>query len=343
MSGSDRRELDIRLLRILQLLLKERSVSRVAEKLGQTQPAVSATLRQLREIFGDPLLVRSGNSLVPTVRAIEMIATIDTTLASFDQIATSRDEFRPEIARRRVNMMASKGLAMLCIPRLVELLDQEAPGVELEISTIPRDGSLERQLERGELDLVIGNWPAPAPDLRMAPLFEADIICMMRPSHPLANRPGVDLTTYLDQSHISPTPASIEQWSPIDGRLAQLNLHRRIVVSVPEYFMIPYVLTKADLILTTARPFAEHVAAFMPPFSIIGAPPELGTMKFCMLWHERAHNSAFERWFRNLVRTVAREVEVLHGAKSLHKQPSITPISVRRMASSRPAVFTGER
>jgi DNA-binding transcriptional LysR family regulator len=106
MSGTDRRELDIRLLRILQLLLKERSVSRVAERLGQTQPAVSATLRHLREIFGDPLLVRSGNSLVPTVRAIEMAATIDTTLASFELIATSRDEFKPEIARRRVSMVA---------------------------------------------------------------------------------------------------------------------------------------------------------------------------------------------------------------------------------------------
>src|SRR5687768_13647845 len=85
MNGSDRRELDIRLLRILQLLLTERSVSRVAERLGQTQPAVSATLRQLREIFGDPLLVRSGNSLVPTVRAIEMAAAVEATLASFDQ------------------------------------------------------------------------------------------------------------------------------------------------------------------------------------------------------------------------------------------------------------------
>jgi DNA-binding transcriptional LysR family regulator len=295
-------------LRILQLLLKEQSVSRVAERLGQTQPAVSGSLRQLRAIFGDPLLVRSGNRLVPTVRALELAPVIAATLASFDLIANSRDEFRPEIARRRVNLVASNGLSMLLVPRLVELLRDQAPRVELEISAVPRDGSLERQLEAGEIDLVIGNWPAPARTLRTMPLFESDIVCMTRPAHPLARQTRIDMQTYLEQAHVSPTPASIPQWSPIDGHLARLNLRRRIVVSVPEYFLIPYILARDDLVLTTARPFAEHMAAFMP-FAILKAPPELGSMKFYMLWHERTHTSAFERWLRDLVRRVAKEIQ----------------------------------
>jgi DNA-binding transcriptional LysR family regulator len=341
MSGLDRRELDIRLLRILQLLLMERSVSRVAERLGQTQPAVSATLRQLREIFGDPLLVRSGNSLVPTVRAIEMAAAVDATLASFDQVATWRDEIRPEIARRRVNIVASNGLTMFFVPRLVEVLHKQAPGIELEISAVPSDGSLARRLESGEADLVVCNWPAPAEDLRTAPLFETDIVCMTRLSHPLAKQTRIDLPAYLAQSHISPTPPSIPQWSPIDGRLAQLNLRRRIAVTVPEYFMIPYILALDDLVLTTARPFADHFASFMP-FAILEAPRELGSMKFSMLWHERTHTSTFEHWLRDIVRKVAKEIWTADGPHTLHKPPPISPISGQQMAAPHSAAFTDD-
>jgi DNA-binding transcriptional LysR family regulator len=339
MSSSEPRGLDIRLLRILQLLLKERSVSRVAERLGQTQPAVSATLRQLREIFGDPILVRSGNSLTPTARAIEMAATVDTALANFDKLVTSRDEIQPEIACRLVRIVTSNGLAMLLVPRLVELLRKKAPGLDLEISTLPADGSLERGLESGEINLVIGIWPAPANDLRLAPLFEADIVCMVRPSHPLATQARIDLRTYLAQSHISPTSPSISQLSPIDGRLAQLKLNRRISVTVPEYFMIPYVLASDDLVLTTARPFAEHVTSFMP-FATIEAPPELGSMKFSMLWHERAHASAFERWLRDMVRRVAKEIRTVDAPKPFHKPSAIPPISTEQMAApSRPRLY----
>jgi DNA-binding transcriptional LysR family regulator len=341
MTGSDRRELDIRLLRILQLLLTERSVSRVAERLGQTQPAVSATLRQLREIFGDPLLVRSGNSLVPTVRAIEMAAAVDATLASFDQVAHWRDEIRPEIAHRRVNIVVSNGLTMFFIPRLVELLRKQAPGIELEISAVPSDGSLPRRLENGEVDLVVGNWPEPEENLRVAPLFEADIVCMVRPSHPLAQQSRIDLETYLAQSHISPTSPSISQWSPISGRLAQLNLRRRIAVTVPEYFMIPYILARDDLVLTTARPFAEHVGSFMP-LAILEAPPELGSMKFSMLWHERTHTSTFEQWLRDIIRRTAKADWTADGPYTLHKSPAISPISGQQMAVPHRAAFTDE-
>ncbi|MBN9084083.1 MAG: LysR family transcriptional regulator [Rhizobiales bacterium] len=339
MSVLGRRELDIRLLRVLQLLLQERSVSRVAERLGQSQPAVSATLRQLREIIGDQLLVRSGNSLVPTARAVEISETVDATLAGFDQIATWRDEIQPEIARRHVRIVASNGLAVLFVPRLVELLRKEAPGVELEFCGVPIDGSLPKRLESGEVDLIIGNWPSPAEDLRIAPLMETDIVCMARPSHPLAKHTALDLECYMEQAHVSPTPTAVMHWSPIDGRLAQMHRQRNVAISVPEYSMIPYVLSRADLLFTTARPFAEHLASFMP-FSILGAPPELGRMKFYMLWHERAHNSAFERWLRDIVRKVAAEIRSIDTPPALHKSPVMAPIMAQQMAAQRSKAFT---
>jgi DNA-binding transcriptional LysR family regulator len=300
-------ELDVRLLRVLQLLLQERSVSRVADQLGQSQPAVSATLRQLRNIIGDELLVRSGKGLVLTSLAADLLGTVNATVSGFDEIAHWRDETRPENARRRVRLVAPAGLALAFVPRLTEILKSSAPGIELDIYSVPDDGSLLHRMESGEIDLVIGNWPSPPDNLRISPLFETDIICVVRPSHPLAKARSIDLATYMTQSHISPTPSSVMQWSPIDGRLSQLNLQRSVTVSVPEYSMIPYVLSRVDLVFTTARPFAEYLASFFP-LSIVDAPAEFGKMKFYMLWHERAHNSGFERWLREIVRGVAIEI-----------------------------------
>lgn len=306
--GTRHRELDIRMLRVLQLLLQERNVSRVAEKLGQSQPSTSLTLKRLRDIIGDPLLVRSGNSLVPTANAMALMEAIDSTLAGFDRIIGWRDDIAPRMAARKVRIVMSNAIAMLFAPSFVERIRAEAPNIDVEFRGVPADGSLAHALESGEVDIVIGNWPSPAENLRMAPLFETDIVCMTRRSHPLAKNTKIDMEAYLAQAHISPTPAVISQWSPIDGKLAQLNLRRTIAVSVAEYALIPYVLARSDLVFTTGRPFAEHLATLMP-FTIFDAPSELGRMKFYMLWHQRAHNSGFEKWLRNTARKVAGQIQ----------------------------------
>ncbi|MFX7934398.1 hypothetical protein ABTK33_20140, partial [Acinetobacter baumannii] len=91
--------------------------------------------------------------------------------------------------------------------------------------------------------------------------FDTDIVCMLRPTHPLARATAMPLDLYLAQEHLSPTPHAGALFSPIDGRLAQLGVNRRIAVSVPEYALAPYVLSRDDLIFTTGRPFADHFAS----------------------------------------------------------------------------------
>jgi DNA-binding transcriptional LysR family regulator len=308
------RSLDVKTLRLLGLLLKERSVSKTALLLGQSQPSVSSALKRLRVVLDDPLLVRSGQNLVLTERGEEVRETVGRILEQMDRLLDPDDGFDPAKSQRRLRIAAANCFSTFLVPRLIEVIYREAPGMRIDLVVPPGDAALMRGLEEGELDAIIGNWPMPPENLRYAPLFVSEIACVVRAGSPLARREGISLAEYLTLDHLSPTPSSSFAHSPIDGRLAQLNLSRRIAVSVPEYALAPQVLNRTDLIFTTGRPFAEHLAQEMP-FTVFDAPEELGLMNFYLLWHERAHLSNCNRWLRSKIRHVAREFADLAPAK----------------------------
>lgn len=298
---------DLRLLRMLSLLVAESGVSRVAEQLGQSQPAVSATLKRLRELTGDPLLVRSGSHLVPTERAVELKREADRILRGIDSLSAPAQKFDPLTCARHLRIVATTCFSVLLVPLIVRRVRESAPHLTLELFQAPADGSVDKVLEKGEVDLVLGNWPAPALDFRIAQLFESETVCVFRRGHGLARRHHLGLDDYLAQEHLSPTLMDGAARSPIDGRLLQIGRKRRVMATVPEFGLVPHVLQASDLVFTTAREFAEHIAASLP-LSIVEAPPELGRMTLFMLWHERTHASPVHRWMRGLIRTVATDV-----------------------------------
>ena len=298
---------EIRHLRVLRALLAESSVSRAADALGQSQPAVSATLRQLRDVFGDPLLVRSGAGMVRTERAEAIAAQVEAVLEGVDSLLEPPGEFDPETATRQVRIIAYLGLGSLLVPALVRALRAEAPGIRLEILQPGTPDVIKQQLQDGEVDLVIANRQEPFQNLRFAPLIECDIACIVSASHPLAGRGEIDLDTYLSLDHISPSPAALVSGAPIDGRLADLGLKRRVAVTVPEYALARYIVPGSNLVFTTAWPYAEDMAASLP-VEILKAPPELGRMNAYSFWHEKSLQSAFGRWLRGTVRRVAERL-----------------------------------
>jgi len=300
--------LDVRLMRMLRILLTECSVSRTAEILGHTQPTVSLALRRLREILDDPLLVRSGSRLVPTPRGLELRDSVNEIIIDIEQRLGPRREFDPARTRRPFRIIADNCLGMLMIPWIVARLRQLAPRAVIELSHMPRPEELIPMLGSGTVDLAIGNWPSPPSTLRTAALFSTQISCVVNGRHPLAHARQVTMETYLQLDHVSPSPKECAAFSPIDGRLLALGLSRRVAVSVPEYAMVPHILAQSDLVFTTGRPFAEQLAESRP-FSVLDAPRELGTMNFYMLWHERNHRAAPHRWLRETLRGVALELK----------------------------------
>lgn len=300
--------LDSRQLRILLTLLEQRSVTRTAEMLEQSQPYVSLVLRRLRAKLGDPLLVRSGSKLVPTERALQIAEPLRAVLAGIDEIVRPDAAFEPETATGTFRIASADCMEAFFLPRLISRIRQTAPGMRLMLRSIEAGYDYAAALEKGELDAVIGNWPSPPQNLRTVHLLVDDIVCLFGSGHKLARTRRLTMKRYLENDHLAPVPTSATDPGPIDGRLAELGLSRDIRVFVPEFNLVPYVLVSSDLVFTSSRHFAEHYAGFLPIVSI-DAPEEFGKMRFYLLWHERTQTAPSSIWLRKQIIAVARELE----------------------------------
>lgn len=310
--------LDLRQLRVLRALLSENSVSKAAEVLGQSQPSVSATLRQLRDTLGDQLLVRSGAGMVRTERAESIADEVDILLNRFEELLDPPGDFDPSQSDRHVRIIAYLGLGSLLIPALIRAFRIQAPHMRLEFLQPQSPDIIKQQLQDGEVDLVIANRLTPFPNLRFAPLIECDIACIMSTAHSLADVKQLTLEQYLALEHLSPSPATLLSGAPIDGRLEELGLQRNISVTVPEYALARYIVPGSNLVFTTARPYAEEMSMSLP-VSVAAAPAELGTMNAYCFWHEKNHQAVFGKWLRQSVKRVAHR---LFNAPSTHNDIS---------------------
>lgn len=301
--------LDVRLMRTLLLLVSECSVSRTAEILGQTQPTVSLALKRLRELIGDPILVRSGGVLVPTERGLELRVALQQLLADIDALLAPPPSFDPVRTERRFRIAAANCLDTAFLPRIFARLAEEAPKASIDVATLPGHDELMAHLADGSLDLVVGNWPRPPEQLRLAPLLSTPIKCVVAANHRLAGTIGsLDMELYLSERHLSPSADVMKQYSPIDGRLMELGLSRHIAASVPEYAIVPHMLAGSDLVFTTGAPFAEQIAD-RGNFVVIDAPVAFGSMDFYLLWHDCKHHSPAHTWFRHLVKAAVADLK----------------------------------
>jgi DNA-binding transcriptional LysR family regulator len=297
--------IDSHMIRVLHTLLTESSVSGAARLLGQSQPTVSIALRRLREITGDPLLVRSGSRMVPTSHALTLIEPAAQALASIDAILHPNTAFDPSTSTRTFRIGSPDYLDVFFVPAVIDAFHQAAPLAKLEFRHLMMlDGGYENGLESGLLDLVIGNWRTPPAHLHLQPLCQDELVCLMREAHPIA--PG-ELTrdAYERAEHLSVTTYNTTAWGTIDTELARNGLTRTVTTTLPYFGMAPYVLVRSDLLFTTTRALASHYARVLPLRieSIPGATPAL---TYYQLWHERTHRSTATRWLRRLVTQVAR-------------------------------------
>lgn len=300
--------LDVRLLRTLLILLNECSVSRTAEILGHTQPTVSLALKRLRELLGDPILVRSGGALVPTERGLELRDSVRRLLADMDALLSPLPNFDPARSDRRFRIVAANCLGAVFLPRIFRAVARQAPNVRVDVVPMPPFDDLMAQLSDGAIDIVVGNWPNPPAQLRIAPLLSTRIKCVVCEGHALTDlAEPLTLERWLQEDHLSPTSDQVTALSPIDGRLLPLGRKRRITASVPEYAIVPHVLAGSHLVFTTGAPFAEEIARD-GRFTLLDAPPELGRMEFYLLWHEAKHHSPAHAWLRQLLKGIAAEL-----------------------------------
>ena len=233
-----REQLDLHLLRVLQSLLKEHSVSRTAIRLGMSQPAVSNALRRLREITGDPILLRGKKGMVPTERGPFLLAHATEALQAIERISATAEPMDPSQSTRVFNLGAPDYLDGAFIPDIAERVRRQAPQARLVVHTINPDLDYVQALEEGELDVVIGNWLEPPEKLHLARLFDDEVVCMLGRHHPLAQR-GLSLQHYLEMPHLAPSAHVTDKRGFIDGCLAEQGISRQVQMVVPYFGLVP--------------------------------------------------------------------------------------------------------
>ena len=294
---------DTYLLRVFSILMNERSVSRAATRLNQSQPAVSTALKRLREIFDDPLLIKDKQRMVPTERALQLEASVRVVLGEIDALLSPGDVFDPATTRQTFRIGTPDYLAPPLMAAVVHYLRTTAPGARILLQPLGQDYDFDAALAEGALDVVIGNWPQPPEHLRTTLLLEDEIVCLVDRDHPGAN--GMRATDYLQGSHVVPLLYSGLQRGVVETHLAAQRLTRTPTVTVPYFSMAPHLLPGTDLIFTTSRHFAQHFAAMLP-LAVVPSPIDFPPMRFYQLWHARNQQAPGHIWFRSLLSAVMR-------------------------------------
>jgi DNA-binding transcriptional LysR family regulator len=310
-------KIDLHLIRVLHTVLTERSVSRAAIRLGMYQPAVSSALKRLRELSGDPLLVRSGSGMVPTDAALRMIEPTASILRSAEVLFSDARGFDPQTATNTFRIAASDYLDPLFLPMFVTQVKAQAPLCRIEIHPLSPDSNYHAHLSLGHIDLVIGNWLKPPEDLHMARLFGDEIVSLVSADHP-ATRRGWDAATWLAAEHIAPTPLHPGARGIIDQMLDAQSLQRNITVRCAHFGLIPDMVASSLLVLTTGRQYCERFTDRLP-VKVLPCPVDFPRLMYYQLWHERTHASSSARWLRDRIKSVAASLRTPAGAaKDIH-------------------------
>ncbi len=300
------RAVDLNLVLALDALLAERHVTRAAARLGITQSAASHALARLRDLLGDPLLVRGPRgSMLPTPRATELAPAVHRILDDLADVLRGQGGFDAATATHTFHIGAADYIELVLLPKLVARLARIAPGIDLWVHTHIDWGDAE--VAAGVLDLVIGpprRAQRPAGSYEKV-LFEESFTCVVRDQHPLAGA-RMTLPRYAAASHVLVAPRGTPG-SLVDDQLATTGRTRRIAVAVPHFLVVPYVVAATDLVATLPTRVANLFADTLG-LTRMAPPLELAGFQMAMAWHERMHNDVRHRWLREQLLAVAAEV-----------------------------------
>jgi DNA-binding transcriptional LysR family regulator len=305
------RTLDLNLLRVFDVVMAERNLTRAAERLSITQPAVSNALKRLRESVGEDLLTRAATGVRPTPRAEALWPEVRTALGHL-RAALSPGEFNPQTDAASFRIAMADATAALFMPPLVAQIEStEALASVRVLPLATRDPS--EMLERGDADLAIGYFPETVSaltsqgsdsPLRHAHLHDSEYVCVMREGHPLAAG-ELTLDAFCAADHLLVNFAG-RPYGLADQALAALDRKRRIVLTVNQYFTAGRVVANSNLLtvlpayFVQATGYHEHVVTRPLPFDLAG-------LHVAMVWHQRNDRSSAHQWLRaRLLEAAAR-------------------------------------
>jgi DNA-binding transcriptional LysR family regulator len=290
------RELDLNLLLVFNQLLLDRSVSKAADKLGSTQPAVSNALKRLRTAFNDELFLRTSLGMEPTPYALHLAEPVVYALNALQTAFTTRDSFDPLTSTRNFQLAMTDIGEMYFMPNLMVALSKVAP--QVRVSTVrPNAGNLKADMESGTVDLALGLLPNLTTGFFQRRLFRHKYVCVFRKGHPVARSP-MTLRQFSALEHVGVIAANTGH-SEVDGLLERAGIHRKMKLVVPHFIAVGHILQSTDLISNLPERFAQRCEA---PFGLLTSPhpARLPDIAINLFWHAKFNRDPANMWMRQL-------------------------------------------
>lgn len=284
---------DLNLLVALDSLLETRSVKRAAARIALSPSATSHALARLRDLLGDPVLVRAGREMVLTPRAESLRPRLRRLLEETDALLRFSDAVDPATLRRAFAIAATDYAEMIAVRAVSDRLAEIAPGVDLHCRAL--GGDAVDRLRGGDYELAIGVFPELPPDFERAHLLHEEFVCVLRRGH-RALRRKLTPEVYAGLDHVLIAPRG-QPRGVVDAYLERRGLSRRVARTVATFEVAPRLVASSDFVLTLSRRVADRLAAELD-LAIREPPIDLPGFDLVMLWHRRMTDDPGHRWLR---------------------------------------------
>jgi len=290
-------DLDLNLLRAFDAIATEGSVTVAGERIGLSQPAMSNALARLRQLFDDPLFVRTPRGMRPTPFAQQLAQPVREALRLIQGALQQHAGFDPRSSGNTFSLFMSDIGEMVFLPGLLERIKRDAPGVKIEVVRIPIK-DVHTALEAGTLDLAVGFLPGLTTGMRQQPLFREHYVCMLRADHPVIGA-TISAKQFRVAAHVLVSYAGTGHQVIAETFLAA-GLSARIAVRVPHFLVVPMILVRTDLIVTVPSRVAA-IFARLGNFKVLPLPLRMPSFEVRLHWHERFHQDPANRWLREVM------------------------------------------
>ncbi|WP_337270902.1 LysR family transcriptional regulator [Oryzifoliimicrobium ureilyticus] len=292
----DMKRVDLNLLVSLEALLVERNVTRAAARLHMSQPALSAQLNRLRDLFKDSLLVPGHRGMVPTAKALELIEPLRASLDQLRGTLQGHDSFSPATAELTISIACTDYVEAVVVAPLMISLREKAPNIRVAVHRFT-PAKLVRQLSDGDIDLAIATPDSNQAHLRTRHLFEESYILIGRLGHPRITE-GATQSGFarLDQVVVSPSGGGFS--TPVDAALERNGYSRNVVASAASFLVVPGIVTRSDLVALVPRRLMRNRLAEVAWADI---PWLQERFQVELIWHERTHAHHGQQWIREQI------------------------------------------
>ncbi len=300
--------IDLNLLVAFKALFDQQSVTAAAAQLNIGQPAMSAALSRLRILFDDPLFIRMGRQMQPTLKAQAIAPGILSALHQLQHTLTASQAFDPATSTRSFALGSSDYTSFILMPPLLDFVSRSAPGINFQLIGYEKD-SVDTLLKQGEIDLALGVFGDPSPQVHRDPLFQEEFIGIARRNHPALSQDPEDpmsLETFVQLSHAL-TTLRRDTVGAIDQRLDQQGVSRRIALTTSTMLVLPFTIAASDLVAAVPKRVALQLAEPCQ-LALFELPVAIPSWTVSMIWSTLSHQDEACCWIRQTLKTLCGEI-----------------------------------